>query len=931
MGTMLRSVIALSVILFTVLPNPLGAEVASTSASTSTAALRTPIALWGTLPFSPAEADIRDLLRRLDVWSARTGSVLAVFRARMIAQHFGIREPSAPLSSSGMLPLAERALLSAVLPDVSPDLFIARLPSAGRYVSLFVPSATGTAIATRGTFARDLPLETIASAEIPQKVWVPPPGTDDLRIPPLLGYAPADCFAVYAPRLADLGMYARAIDETLGAPLEPWMPIGPRELLARILGRLGVVDLERFITLPGEALFIADNPSALLSDDIALVLRRDDETDGKTLFATSRGAWRDVGEYTILATSEELLLRVVAAAGKDPNVPSLAEMPDLRPVWKETDADGAVFAFFSERAAKRRSSPSEVVGSYRQALAVVRLEVLQYASFAYRSITGMWPASVETLFTERYLDLGAVASDDAEFPFVIPDFSIDEGGVVHHREWGTLYDIVPVGKNSVDAVSPHERIVFEALRYDPIFLRWAALASAGVSVTSNGSGRAIFRVLLPRGAAHPSIAPLGEIFGGAVQTLDPSVAFPAPTSVLLLGSFDVEHFMLGPTYGAAVRSSGSSSVLTLSDRSGERRDEMRHALVREFQEKFAELGVVGSYDPYALFGNTIAVGVGRSAPYAKEIFGLDGALSFRSPDVSSFGSFLQSLYAGVVRTFGEHAPLSVPEFKRLGGVGVAVFPFSFMNMHALLAPDRVYLSGSERFAASLFDGISGNVESPLSDLQHALAADVDLTAHLLLLADVRALDAYREGMIRNDGGRSGSAILARARVLLARLADAQGLGLVLGDGKQIAQYVPGIPARMTGLPVILDAERVGIGRHVVTEVSGGPTSGFSLRELYGDGERAEYLSALSRFSGIAASLRFASDNGVILRGSVPLAGLPLAVPEANNGYRDWTYVWCALGLAAALIVGWGIVLVIKKRRSGRTVAELLAEQLRKPE
>ena len=120
----------------------------------------------------------------------------------------------------------------------------------------------------------------------------------------------------------------------------------------------------------------------------------------------------------------------------------------------ENNYDG--FSYFSEDLVKKLTGPAYRINARRRNTVLNALETLQYSVFAYRGITGAWPATIKQISDEGYIQPGTVANID--------DYFVDSQGIVKNKIWGSIYDTTPLDRVTVTSITTGENNLYESFK-----------------------------------------------------------------------------------------------------------------------------------------------------------------------------------------------------------------------------------------------------------------------------------------------------------------------------------------------------------------------------------------------------------------------------------------------------------------------------------
>lgn len=278
---------------------------------------------------------------------------------------------------------------------------------------------------------------------------------DQPPIPDIFSAVPADYFMVYFNDMGRFTEFENAI-QSLGRPFEPIY--GMKEVGAikdKIFNRLQIKDIKELRNFIDEAVLVSYDLEFSPHTDYALILELKGAIFDKfvTNFVSAPSDRHGkVGDYYIIATNPSTYQEISTIKKED----SLKNSPDVKYVLSVLESDYDGFAYLSEAFIKKLTSPAYRINSRRRNTILQALETLQYTVFAYRDITGKWPDSIQQIIKQGYIAPNSIAD--------LEDYSIDNQGIVHHKDWNTIYDVTPIGRVPIAKVFPAEKDFYDNFR-----------------------------------------------------------------------------------------------------------------------------------------------------------------------------------------------------------------------------------------------------------------------------------------------------------------------------------------------------------------------------------------------------------------------------------------------------------------------------------
>jgi hypothetical protein len=266
---------------------------------------------------------------------------------------------------------------------------------------------------------------------------------------------PEDHFVAYFDEMKHLSDLEAALKEMLS--LGDYF-FDMKEMLnvrQTIIKRLGIENIEKFEAMVGEFAFVSEDLSFVPGTNYALILKLDPGSQKITdMLITGKSIRGEVGDYYVIASSQKLFDSISNTRSGKVNSMSKAKDFIYAAAVLDKNRDGMVY--LSEKFILKIVNPEYRINANRRNDALLKLESMQYTVFAYRSIIGAWPKSVQQMKDEGYLNEGTVQE------FV--GYSIDGEGRVSQTDWGTLYDVTPLGNVPVVNVSKSEKDRYESFK-----------------------------------------------------------------------------------------------------------------------------------------------------------------------------------------------------------------------------------------------------------------------------------------------------------------------------------------------------------------------------------------------------------------------------------------------------------------------------------
>ena len=276
-------------------------------------------------------------------------------------------------------------------------------------------------------------------------------------IPAIFSFVPADDVMVYFRDMDKMSQLEQSIT-SIGKPIQSIYSLNNAvEVKDKMFKRLGIKDIKEMRSLVDEAGLVSYDLDAYPNTDYALILKVKSSLLNNfisTYISAPKENQAQVGDYYVIATDNSFLQSLInAQKNKDQ---SLAGKKDLAYALSvlENNYDG--FSYFSEDFVKKLTGPAYRINARRRNTVLNALETLQYSVFAYRGITGAWPATIKQISDEGYIQPGTVANID--------DYFVDSQGIVKNKIWGSIYDTTPLDRVTVTSITTGENNLYESFK-----------------------------------------------------------------------------------------------------------------------------------------------------------------------------------------------------------------------------------------------------------------------------------------------------------------------------------------------------------------------------------------------------------------------------------------------------------------------------------
>ncbi|MCK5590821.1 MAG: hypothetical protein KAI72_02590, partial [Candidatus Pacebacteria bacterium] len=274
------------------------------------------------------------------------------------------------------------------------------------------------------------------------------------ELSPIFKLVPEDHLVVHFDELSDFSGLEDALKEVFSFG-DYFFDISEMlEVKETIVKRLGVKDLEKFESTVGEFAFVSEDISFVPRTNYALILKFNSDIAGKMAqyFIPDTSVHGVVGDYYIISTSQNLFDSIKDTFGGKRE--AMYDAKDFAYASSVLDNRRDGMIYLSEKFILKMVSPEYRINAERRNLTLQKLDALQYTVLAYRSITGEFPDTLQQIADEGYINS------------VEEGFTVDDGGRVWHKDWGTLYDVTAIGDVSIKKVTKQEKESYEDFRED---------------------------------------------------------------------------------------------------------------------------------------------------------------------------------------------------------------------------------------------------------------------------------------------------------------------------------------------------------------------------------------------------------------------------------------------------------------------------------
>lgn len=612
--------------------------------------------------------------------------------------------------------------------------YMTSVPKGFIYVLTF--NKYGRSDNTRGTYTlkidpqaqAPLTIDDVKPLELKSHPWAKMQKSPAPTVPKIFSYIPADDFVVYFSDTSKFSELEKAFD-ALNKPLGAVYKLGnARSLEAQVLRRLQIKDDVVLSDVADELAFVSYDFDFFPNTDYALIVKvKSSQKDAWNNYtkSVSNGLKGTVGDFSFVTTDMAIYEEIKNLASGPKG--SLAQAPDLTYALSVLEPDYDGITYISEGLVQKLTSPEYRIAARRRNTILHALETLQYTVFAYRDLTGRWPANIEDMVTNHYIAPGSVASSS--------DYSVDKDGFVRHKDWGTLYDTVPIDRVPVTSILPAEKILYEqfAKGYQDYWREY--IDPVGIALTIGDQIR-LHTIILPL-IEESRYSFIRDAFGGKPVKLSfvenptriPSVQIAAKFDIenLIYSQYSSRGYYENEEYQNCVRDYYSHPAQTSTPLSSCDRFKItdRGKVIASVKKDLAKAIDWDEKDGDVLgfMGNEVLLAAGEVTDYKlSDISSLDFYLGIAVKDQALAKKFLDKVYAKIAKEFvGSRGGgnlfdlfsvnLDQPVKNTYRGVDFYLIPTGFTNIYYTFHDNRFYATLSQKAMNALIDGMTGNTSA----------------------------------------------------------------------------------------------------------------------------------------------------------------------------------------------------------------------------
>lgn len=590
-----------------------------------------------------------------------------------------------------------------------------------------------------------IPISEVEGLTIVAHPWEEMIGESKAVTPDMYNLIPDDYFFVHFNSLTHFRELELTLDTISGPLADVYGLGGVTASIEKVFDRLGVLNEPALDAFIEEVAFISYDFDGYPGTDYALILKpKLSQLDGLLSRFISgptenRGS---VGAYYVIATSRALFDEVSDLEQSTSG--SMAESMDLQYSLVTLDEPRDGFAFISDAFVSKVTSPAYRISASRRNAVMSALETLQYATFAYRSITGDWPLTVSQMIDEDYLEAGSVS--------YVEDYSIDADGVVSHTDWGSVYKITPIQRVEITDVEPGEKIRYDRFRegYQSLWQEFIDPVAVSILVGDQIKFHTIILPLINDSEYNWVKTLVGDVPGELDFVARPD-RIPA---IQLASKFDLDNilhawYLQDPSeFHQEYNECFFEYRRNRTDSSSMTPREFCDDLVQELDTKGAVLKVkefIASYiqwegDPEVMFGfmgDEISLAASEGVTFElDDISAFDVYLGVELKDRAEADVFINHVFDWITREWFGGESIDGGLFSIKAGqpiknsyneVDFYMIPTGWINLFYIYIDDRLYFTLSQQTINKLIDGRSATWPEHMKRLSDYLSPEPDVS------------------------------------------------------------------------------------------------------------------------------------------------------------------------------------------------------------
>lgn len=742
-------------------------------------------------------------------------------------------------------------------------------------------------------------IDEVEALGIPSHQWKDMLEGKKYEVPKITKLVPRDSFFAYTTnpiKYAELEDVMEDALKTLNFDLYTLGNIG--EMRERAFEKLKIPYAQFPIDEIEEVAFISEDLSLVPSTDFALIFKfkKDSSEIIFDFFKDKELISKEIGDYRVIATSEWLLNKINAVYENEGNV-SLYEAADFHFALASLEERRDGIIYLSEAFIRKLTSPAYRINSRRRNTTLGALENLQYVSFAYRKITGEWPASFKQIAEEGYIQKNSIFEEDK--------YSIGTDGIVTHKEWGSLWNVTPINRVSINEITPAEKELYENFNegYQSYFREF--FDPVGVSFTI--SDQILFHTIILPLIDESSYNFMNNVFGEhQASEIDSAMAPLRVGAINLAAQFSVDKLLLESADSIKEAEDAVANEIGLKLKQGERL--------------------------FDFVGDEIFFGVGGDNSFSlNNIADLDIWFGIKLNNQEKAELFMKKIFTAIGNDLGgtqNMGLLSVsttePISNSYNGVEYYLIPTGFVNVYYAFIDDTFYTTISQVAMNRLIEASTKFKKEQLGELERSFAF-IQNNHHLVATIDFSKIAGWSSKELEGELFESKWQINDAFDQRVAYLSEVTTLAKILpgydGSINNVGAYYRHIPVDYMGAAFTFDDGEVYFSKKgdddyvPLTEIDDVSEIVHPINSI------SEIKEKLGEFKTGALGMNF-TDNGLEVKISF---GNPLQNEKderfefinnrganLNIGIKGWQAL--AIGATILIVSTFLIISIINRRR-----------------
>ena len=532
----------------------------------------------------------------------------------------------------------------------------------------------------------------IKPVQIKSHPWEQMLGDKEFKIPEITKLIPKDTLFAYLEnpeKYLDLEKVMTEILDTFGKDFYTFGKMASFKPV--ILERLGLPKKDFLVHTISEMAFVSSDLDFVPGNDYALIMKFKTPAfeESFNLLLKNATISEKLGEYTVVTTHKDFLQEIKNTY--EDEMLSMNNEKDFHYALSVLEQRRDGFVYLSESFIRKLTGPKYRINARRRNTVINALENLQYITYAYRRITGEWPADFQQIINEGYIQEDII--------YEAEKYSIDAEGRVSHEDWENIWNMKPINQVPIDKITQGEKEIYESFEeeYQSYFREF--FDPIGISFTV--SDQILFHTIILPLIDESEYNFVKSVFGSNEE--------------LLTNIFSPDRF------GVINMNAGFSidNLLFEMNNSGRNRDEdeeniSQEAIIAEAEKEIAEELEIELKEGERLldfFGNEIFFGAGAKNSFNfNNIADIDLWLGMKITDQDKSKTFLKKVFAQIGKDMGGRNSFGIfsvsttePITNTYNDVEYFLIPTGFINLYYVFLDDTMYVTISQIAINRLID------------------------------------------------------------------------------------------------------------------------------------------------------------------------------------------------------------------------------------